>query len=407
MLFSSRPFSGALFSSVISPQKALDALSQVASPHILLFHEKQGLVLFPPALRDLWPGAELGLGLTDFRLFTEDGIVPAEKHHLDSFWAGLPKEKGDCADMFVIKAGRIRQVFMLGFVYCRFPWGSLVIIVPGENPRELGGRIAGYGKWLTPALAETVSAWVEDSDRESLMGAFLGSIPDEFRNIAIVERLVVGGSDDESPGYRLVYKVRGGKWQRDSVLLEASPPEESQDVRMGGKIVDGEVAISFSLYVGGIRSLGTIFLPLAKMAEAGLARLNLFLHESSVLLCEKARETVLPEFAYCRHWGRGGYRLEEIHEVVRALPMKNPLALPVLPLWFPSDRDPLLLLTALDRSRYTTDILFVDEGIRSGCLLLHNVIAEKAAFVREKLLREKTRVMIDVPTTLGEFLQSL
>lgn len=407
MLFNSRPFPGALFPSVISPQKVLDGLSQVASPHILLFHEKRGLVLFPPALRALWPGAELGLALTDFRLFTEDGIVPAEKHHLETFWAQIPKERGDCADMFVIKAGRIRQVFMLGFVYIRFSWGSLVIIVPGENPRELGGRISDYRRWMTPLLVETLSAWMEDSDREALMGSFLEMMPEEFRHMAIVERPVAKGSDDRWPAYRLMYRVRGGEWQRDAVVLEAAPKETLQARRMGGKVVDGEVAISFSIYTGGIHSLGTIDIPVARMAETGLTRLNLFLHDSSATLCEKSRETALPEFSYCRHWGRGGYRLEAIREVVRAFPAQNTERLPVLPLWFPADRDALPLLKALDQARYATDILFVDEGIRFGCLLLQNVTMEKAPFVREKLLREKTRVTIDAPITLEEFLQTL
>lgn len=407
MLFQFPPFPEALFPSVISPQKVLDGLSLVASPHILLFHEKRGLVLFPPVLRDLWPGAELGLHLADFRLFTEDGIVPAEKHHLETFWSQFPKETGDCADMFVIKAGRIRQVFMLGFVCIRFSWGSLVIIVPGEKFRELEERISEYRKWVTPLLAETLSAWIEDSDREALMGSFLEAMPGEFRNMAVVERHVAGGSDDRWPAYRLMYRVRGGEWQRDAVALEEAPAEALQDRRMGGKVVDGEVAISFSIYNGGIRSLGTINLPVARMAEAGLTRLNLFLHDSSAFLCEKSRETVLPEFSYCRHWGRGGYRLEEIKEVVRALPSQNPLDLPVLPLWFPPDRDSLPLLKALDQARYATDILFVDKGIHSGCLLLRNVTMEKAPFVREKLLREKTLVTIDAPIALGEYLDTL
>lgn len=407
MLFHSRPFSGAIFPSVISPQKVLDGLSQVASPHILLFHEKRGLVLFPPALRAFWPGAELGLGLTDFRLFTEDGIVPAERHHLESFWANFPKETGDHADMFVIKAGRIRQVFMLGLAVYRFPWGSLVIIVPGENPRELGGRISDYRKWVTPALSETVSTWIEDSDREAMMGAFLEAMPAEFRNMAVVDRHVEKGSNDRWPGYHLRYRVRGGEWQRDVVSEESPPPAPPQDLRMGGKVVDGEVAISFSLYTGGIRSLGTLYLPLERMAEAGLMRLNLFLQDSSAILCEKSWETALSEFSYCRHWGRGGYRLEAIREVVQALPAPDPQSFPVLPLWFPSDRDSLPLLKALDRARYATDILFVDKEIRSGCLLLRNVTMEKAPFVREKLLREKTLVTIDAPITLEEFLRSL
>ena len=176
---------------------------------------------------------------------------------------------------------------------------------------------------------------------------------------------------------------------------------------MGGRVVNGEVAISFSVYVGGIHSLGTLMLPVAKMADAGMTRLNLFLHSLSGTLCEKARNTVLPEFSYCRHWGRGGFRLETIREVVAALPPESSHALPVLPLWFPADRDSLPLLKALDQARYTTDILFVDKGMHSGCLLLRNVTMEKATFVREKVLREKNLVTIDPPVTLDDFLQSL
>lgn len=341
-------------------------------------------------------------------MFTEDGIVPPEKHHLDAFWASRPAGRGECADMFVIKAGRIRQVFVLGLVLFQFSWGTLAIIVPGENSRELERKIAGYKGWATPLLVETMSAWVEDSDRESLTGAFLEAMPGEFRQIAIVERLVGGASDDSRPGYRLVYRVRGGEWQRDAVSVDGSPSEAVPEKRMGGRVINGEVAISFSVYVGGIRSLGTLLLPVAKMADTGMTRLNLFLHSLSGTLCEKARNTVLPEFCYCRHWGRGGFRLETIREVVAALLLEESSpTIPVLPLWFPADRDSLPLLKALDQARYTTDILFVDKGIHSGCLLLRNVTMEKATFVREKILREKNLVTIDPPVPLDDFLQSL
>jgi hypothetical protein len=63
------------------------------------------------------------------------------------------------------------------------------------------------------------------------------------------------------------------------------------------------------------------------------------------------------------------------------------------------------LLKALDHARYTTDILFVDESLRSGCLLLKNVGPDKASFVREKLLREGT-VAIAPPESLGEYLDN-
>ena len=409
MLFHSLPFPGALFPSVINPQKALDGLARVASPHILLFHEKRGLVLFSSTIRDLWPGADLERSLEDFRLFTEDGIVPAETHHLSTFWENLPKERGECADMFVIKAGRYRKVVMLGFVFFRFSWGGLMIVVPSENPRELGGRIASSRNWANPSLVDTVSAWVEDSDREALTGTFLGAMPEEFRKMAIVERHAAPPSDpdDSRPGYRLTYRVRGGEWQRDASLEETPPPGAAKDVRIKGKVVNGEVAISFSVYVGGLGSLGSLSFPVEKVPEGELTWLNRFLHDTSEALCERARQTVLPEFSYCRHWGRGGFRLEAFREMIREGTVGDDRSVPVLPLWFPADRDPLPLIKALDQARYTSDLLFVDEGLHSGCLLLRNVSMEKAAFVRNKLLREKTIVAIDPPVTLGEYLDTL
>jgi hypothetical protein len=189
------------------------------------------------------------------------------------------------------------------------------------------------------------------------------------------------------------------------VILGESEAVPGKDVRMGGKVVDGEVAISFSVYVGGVRSLGNLSLPVSRMQEAGLSRLNLFLHDASETLCRKARETVLSEFAYSRHLGRGGFRLETIEEIAREISPEDYRKTPVLPLWFGTDRDPVPLLKKLDHARYTTDILFVDESLRSGCLLLKNVSLDKASFVREKLLREGT-VAIDPPEPLGEYLDN-
>ena len=176
---------------------------------------------------------------------------------------------------------------------------------------------------------------------------------------------------------------------------------------MAGKVVQGEVLISFSIYVGEIRSLCSFSLPAEKIPLGGGTGLNRFLHEASEVLCGKARETVLPEFSYCRHRGRRGFRLEAIREVLRETDFGDDRTIPVLPLWFPADRDTLPLVRDLDEARYTTDILFVDEGYHSGCLLLRNVTLEKAWFVREKLLRETAMVAIDSPLSLGEYLDTL
>jgi len=405
LLFNAHPFSGALLPSVLSPQKDLDTLSQVVGPHILLFHDRRGLVLFPPVTKTLWPEADFGRTLESFRLFTEDGVVPAERLHLEKFWKDLPQREGTSSDRFVIKTGRIRQVTMLGLHVIRTDWGHLLIVVPGENPREIDGRLSDCRRGLSSSILETLGGYVEDSDRESLVGSLLSFMPEEFAPIAVFERTVPGSQDGWRSGYRLFYRKRGGEWQRDAVILGESEAVPGKDVRMGGKVVDGEVAISFSVYVGGVRSLGNLSLPVSKMQEAGLSRLNLFLHDASETLCRKARETVLSEFAYSRHLGRGGFRLETIEEIAREISPEDYRKTPVLPLWFGTDRDPVPLLKKLDHARYTTDILFVDESLRSGCLLLKNVSLDKASFVREKLLREGT-VAIDPPEPLGEYLDN-
>ncbi|MHB8370436.1 MAG: hypothetical protein ACYDBP_12260 [Leptospirales bacterium] len=405
MLFNARPFSGALLPSVLSPQKDLDALSQVVGPHILLFHDRRGLVLFPPVTKILWPEADFGRTLESFRLFTEGGVVPAERLHLEKFWKDLPQQEGTSSDKFVIKTGQIRQVTMLGLHLTRTDWGHLLIVIPGENPREIDGRLSDSRRGLSSSILEALGDYVEDSDRESLVGSLLSFMPEEFAPIAVFERTVLGSQDGWRSGYRLFYRKRGGEWQRDAVILGETEAVPGKDVRMGGKVVDGEVAIGFSVYVGGVRSLGNLSLPVSKMQEAGLSRLNLFLHDASETLCRKARETVLPEFAYSRHLGRGGFRLETIEEIAREISPEDYRKTPVLPLWFGTDRDPVPLLKKLDHARYTTDILFVDESLRSGCLLLKNVSLDKASFVREKLLREGT-VAIDPPEPLGEYLDN-
>ncbi|MHB8368980.1 MAG: hypothetical protein ACYDBP_04705 [Leptospirales bacterium] len=405
MLFNVRPFSGALFPSVLSPQKDLDALSQVVGPHILLFHDRRGLVLFPPVTGTLWPGIDFGRSLVDFRLFTEDGVLPGERLHLEKFWKEFPKEAGVMADKFVIKTGRIRQITMLGFHVARTSWGVLLIVVPGERPREIDGRLSDCERGVAAPLLEALKTYVDDSDRESLVGTLLSSMPEEFAPMAVFERTLAGPQGALPTSCRLSCRKRGGEWQRDAATLAESDEGERKESRMVGKVVNGEVAIGFSVYVGGVRSLGTLSLPVSKMPEAGLSRLNLFLHDASETLCRKARETVLPEFAYSRHLGRGGFRLEAIEEIAREISPENSREIPVLPLWFGTDHDPAPLLKKLDHVRYTTDILFVDESLRKGCLLLKNTGLEKASFIREKLLRAGA-VTIDPPKLLGEYLDN-
>jgi len=301
MLFNVQPFSGALFPSVISPQKGLDAFPQVVGPHILLFHDRRGLVLFPPVTGTLWPEADLGRSLESFRLFTEGGVVPAERHHLEKFWKNLPLKGGTSVDKFVIKTGRIRQVTMLGFHVTRTAaWGHLLIVVPGENPQELDGRLSDCCRGLSAPLLETLGAYVEDSDKEALVGEVLSSMPEEFSQIATFERTVAGAEDGSRPRYSLFYRRRGGVAAGGGASCgvrgkgEEHYPHGKKGHKRGG-------VISFSVYVGGVRSLGNLYVPVPKMQETGLSRLNIFLHDTSERLCRKIRETVLSEFAYTRH----------------------------------------------------------------------------------------------------------
>ncbi|MHB1934789.1 MAG: hypothetical protein ACYCR5_10505 [Leptospirillum sp.] len=76
------------------------------------------------SLRTVWPSVGFGASLDSFRLFTEEGSVPAEKVHLENDWREVMSDTPEASDMFIVKAGRIHQVFILGLMF--FP-------SPGEN----------------------------------------------------------------------------------------------------------------------------------------------------------------------------------------------------------------------------------------------------------------------------------
>lgn len=206
----------------------------------------------------------------------------------------------------------------------------------------------------------------------------------------------------------LSYRFRGERWQRD--LMEERPEIrkviEKHARRHAGVIIDGETSVCFSVYVGGVRSLGILQIPVERIREAGLNSLNNFLQQMSRSLCERAAKTVLREYHYARLTLQDGhFGIESLGEIAQVLFPTHWKTLPVLPLWFDQSKNLLESVQAIDSYRYITDILFLNSERTYGCLLLADTPMEKAGTAKNKLQKATGFIMED-PVPLKDYLEN-
>ncbi|MEC4682261.1 MAG: hypothetical protein VST70_01075 [Nitrospirota bacterium] len=410
MLISLKPFKGALFDSVIFPKKDVLHFFHQAGPNIAFFHPNEGLMFFSPALRRIWPEAAFGSSLESFRILTERDVVPAEKIHLADFWKQI--ETGsppNLSDRFVIKSGRIRGTHTLGLVVFSFPWGRLLVIVPGEAPKTISKNLEDIVRLNPFDLIRDLENWVQDSETEALVAHFLQIIPGDFINQVSFSRILAAPfPEPQGQICRIVYRYRKGEWQREVSGQSSTdtPDIEETKTRHYGVLTGGEVSVVFTVFVGGILPLGTISLPAKVLESVGPPPLNQFLHEASSSLVFQGLRLVSEQFHYCRYWTGQGFAMEVLEEISRLVSPDHWRNMIVLPFW---TRDLVLSdsLALLDSVRYTTDILFVEPEKGLGCILLQNTNKEKATTVVMEKFRQRIRsIMIDDPVTVAKFLEN-
>ena len=409
MIYEISLFPDALFHPAAPLQKLLDGFANEAGPYLFLIHPVFGTVAYSCPTKSVWPGIEQGKTLSDLRQFLAEIVVPGESPHLARFWKQVESKEIELMDQFVINGGQNRLGSMLGIVVYQEDWGSLWVLIPGENADHLESVTKGFASWKTASFWEDVQSWVCESEIESMVGVLLSAMPKTLRPMTTFWR------SSRSKNYwgkidsqNLAYRFRGDRWQRD--LTEESPEIrkviEKQARRHAGVVIDGEISVCFSVYVGGIRSLGILQAPVEGIKDEGLNSLNHFLHLMSRSLCKKAADTSIRDYPYAHLALQGGhFGIDSLGEVAQVLSSTHWKSFPVLPLWFDQSKNFLDSVQKIDENRYITDILFLNSEGTYGCLLLADTSLEKAYKAKNKL-HKATGFVLEDPVRLSHYIQN-
>ena len=409
MIYEISLFPDALFHPAAPLQKLLDGFANEAGPYLFLIHPVFGTVAYSCPTKSVWPGIEPGKTVSDLYQFIAEIVVPGESHHLAQFWNKVESKEKNLMAQFVINGRQNRQGSMLGIVVYLEDWGSLWVLIPGENADHLDSMTKGFTSWKTASFWEDVQSWVCESEIESMVGNLLSAMPKTLRPMTTFWRSV------RSKNYwgkiysqNLAYRFRGDRWQRE--LTEERPEIrkviEKQARRHAGVVIDGEISVCFSVYVGGIRSLGILETPVAGIKDEGLNSVNHFLHVMSRSLCKKAVDTTIRDYSYVHLALQDGhFGIDSLGVVAQVISSTHWKSFPVLPLWFDQSQNLLKSVQKIDESRYITDILFINTEGTYGCLLLADTSLEKAYKAKDKL-HKATGFVIEDPVRLGNYIKN-
>ncbi len=420
MILSHRPLKGALFGSAFVPGDELESLAKICGSNMALFYRSYEVILASPSLRMIWPEGTLGTNIAKLREFLEDIVAPAEKLHLGEFWRGTEGEEGDVSDVFLLRAGKLKETSLLGLVVFRFSWGRLLVIVPGENPGRVREVLALLSRPSVEAVRGSLDRWVEDSEVEYILTHLLERFPEEFlEGSGFFRKVGVPAPENQTQIFEISYVHRNKKWQREvlegdlvagsseGIFVWKRPGGAGKDssglpplFRERGVRIGHEVLIRFSVFLGGVFPLGDIPVPLHLLAKGGLLRMNRFIREISMELVPQAQSLTSNHFRFCRFWTESGFSIKGLEEIARIIDPSNWRNMMVLPFWETGPNS----LSEIKSACRVSDPFFIDPSKNMGVLLLRDCSEWHARNVVVRHFRKRVSALVESPMTVGRFL---
>ena len=420
MILSHRPLKGALFGSAFLPGDELETLARVSGSNMALFYRSYEVILASPALQMIWPEGKLGSNIARFREFMEEAVAPAERMHLGEFFKGMEAEGGVASDVFLLKAGLLKETGLLGLIVFNFSWGRFLVVVPGEAPGQVREVLASLSGAPLEPVRTALDRWVEDSEIEFVLTGLFERFPNEFRgNSGFFREAGVSVPENQTQIFDISYVYRNQRWQRDVLegeLVAGSPNgtmvwkrpgsfgKESSGLppvfRERGVRVGNEVLIRFSVFLGGVLPLGDIPVPVRALTNGGLLRMNRFIREISMELVPRAQPLTSDHFRFCRYWTESGFSVRGLEEIARIIDQANWRNLMVLPFW-ETGQDSLAEVKGACR---VSDPFFVDPAKNMGLLLLRDCSEWHARNVVVRHFRNRVSALVESPVSVGRFL---
>jgi len=414
-----RPLKGALFSSVIALKEKFESLSGIGGPDMAAFYRDEGVVLFSPSFRKIWPDIGFGASLDQLLSQVSTVVVPAEKHLLSRFGDSLKENEGDRYGIFLLQARRIFGVSVLGVVFFRYSWGGLMIVLPGSDPGAVKNALSALKSARNHTAVDALDRWMKDSETEYVLTWIFENFPGEFRGEGRFERTKVIPDPKGSRTLQIFYTFRGRKWNRDVLDRPTEPsdqgepsgtrPEEGGQanrnvdpiVRGKGTRHGNEILIHFTTFMGGVLPLGDLSLPDSVLSGSGLLYASRFLRRISLEALLRARSLASDSFAFTRFWDGSAFRMEGLEEIARLIDPSGWKECMVLPFWMTHSGFFSEILSIFRVS----DPLFVEPHRNMGVVLLRNCSREAARKVVYENFRTRTKAHIELPMSIAEFME--
>lgn len=423
VILNHRPLKGALFASAFPPTDELESLARVSGPNMALFYQNYEVILLAPPLKMIWPEAGLGINIDKLRAFVGDVVAPAEKLHLAAFWDTLKKQGGKGSDVFLLKSGRVRDVTMLGLSFFSFSWGNFLVAVPGEDPARVRENMSHLTSGTSALAFKALDRWVEDLETEYVLTHLLDHFPEDFRTPSgFLRTMHLPLPDGRVQVFEIAYKFRNKKWHRDiaegAVLnagtrgkfawsrpgsAAASGAPGGPVVREKGVRVGNEIMINFTVFLGGVFPLGDIPVPVQILAGGGMVRVNRLIREISKGIVASAQSLTSEKFRFCRSWTESGFAISSLEEIARIISPDEWRKIMVLPFW---ETGPGSLAEVHSFCR-VSDAFFIDPAKNMGLLLLRDCSQMHAREVVAKEFKKRVSAHVDLPMTVGSFLDGV
>ena len=385
------------------------------NPNLAIVHSQEGILLLSQSLQAIWPDADLGATLNDFRNYLERIVPFSETTHMTSFWNKLEKTSETMADFFSLQEGKIPKTTIFGLISFGFSWGRLLVAFPEENRDRMKNNLDKYLKERQAWSQSEISLWVEDSETEFALTPLFHRLPEEFRENSYFTRIIrIPISSNDERLYEIGYHYQSCQWHQQIVERSSeSRPDSGEDLpgqlnfhsvsRQKGFRVGDEVMFRFPVFLGGVLSLGDISVPSKDLSDGGLTRLNHFLRDISTELVPQAQRLTGNSYSFCSFWNGDGFSFEGLEDIAQIIDPKHFRSLMVLPFW-ESDKHTLAKIQA---SRRVSDPVFVDLEKNMGLILLRHCKEKDAWNAVWPRFQKQVEGFFDHPMTVEQFLKSV
>lgn len=275
--------------------------------------------------------------------------------------------------------------------------------VQGHPPKEL--------PIPTPESPNTVTEWVEEVDRETMMAAYVQSIPKELwdhkTEFSRYCRLYMAGT---TQGYNRIYVTPTASFDEAChaaqkpfrISIEAQSEEIVRHLMSPsvGNLTDIALNINMGLVPGGVTFIGSVRMSYNSVKKFGLNRIIRMFRRLDTIAFSKTYLGCLSPVAKSWSPSTSAFSIDSLSTVARTALGSTYTSAPVVTVW-----DYSKFTEHVMRNKRFMDLLFHDESKDMAAIVLRTENFDSAYILSKRL--EKDGVMLGDAQTVEQFLESV